>query len=320
MNPCKICSKKSSFKVHTFREIMYGFDEEFKYFECPYCNSLQIKNAPENISRYYGNNYNSFQNIPKLKDNRIKAFLKKERTNACIENKNIFRTILTSIYKPPEYFEWFKRVNLNHQSSILDIGCGAGHLLIRMKKDGFSQLKGTDLFIPDDILYENGVKVYKKELTELDEKFDFIMMHHSFEHMLNPIQTFKNIYKLLKKDRFLLLRIPVFGNFAWREYGPNWVQIDAPRHFYSYSKKSIEYLAELAGFRIADVVYDSTEFQFWGSEQCLKGISLSDENSFGINPDNSIFSSRKIKAFKKKAVELNENNDGDQACFYLYKE
>lgn len=320
MNVCQICQKKDFFTVHTFREIMYGFDEKFEYLECPYCNSLQIKNVPEDISMYYGDNYNSFQNIPKLKDNRIKAFLKKERAKVCLGNKNIFRKILASIYKPPEYFEWLKKVNLTHQSSILDIGCGAGHLLVRMRKDGFYRLMGTDMFLTDDIFYENGVSIYKKDMKEIERKFDFIMLHHSFEHMFDPIETLKKLYKLLKNDRFILIRIPVFGSLAWEKYGAGWVQLDAPRHFYSYSKKTIEFMAELTGFQIADVIFDSTEFQFWGSEQCLKGISLSDETSFGINPGKSIFSHYQIKKFKQRALELNKNSEGDQACFYLYKE
>jgi len=31
------------------------------------------------------------------------------------------------------------------------------------------------------------------------------------------------------------------------------------------------------------------------------------------------FSKEDIASFKKKAIELNKKNDGDQAAFYLYK-
>ena len=67
------------------------------------------------------------------------------------------------------------------------------------------------------------------------------------------------------------------------------------------------------------VEFDSTEFQFWGSEQYLKGISLRDKRSLAENPRKSIFSKNQIRHFVRQAVELNRNGDGDAACFYLYK-
>ena len=33
----------------------------------------------------------------------------------------------------------------------------------------------------------------------------------------------------------------------------------------------------------------------------------------------SIFSKKQIAEFSTKAIDLNKNDDGDQACFYLYK-
>ena len=78
-------------------------------------------------------------------------------------------------------------------------------------------------------------------------------------------------------------------------------------------------LADRVGFRVACVACDSTDFQFWGSEQYLKDIPLRDVNSYAENPEKSIFSEEEILSFKLMSIELNKNNDGDQACFCLYK-
>ena len=188
-----------------------------------------------------------------------------------------------------------------------------------LKKEGFNNLTGIKPHIKNDIFYECGVKILKKELSDLNHQFDFIMLNHSFEHMSEPERVLKELYRLLKTDRYLMIRIPVIPFYAFRKYGTNWVQLDAPRHQFIYTKGGLKILADKTGFQLVDVVFDSYEIQFWGIEQYLRGIHLMDSDSYGQNPKGSIFSKEDIVSFKKKANELNKKNDGDQAAFYLYK-
>jgi hypothetical protein len=83
--------------------------------------------------------------------------------------------------------------------------------------------------------------------------------------------------------------------------------------------KSFELLVEKCGLVIRDIVFDSTEMQFWGSEQYKKGIPYWAENSYLLNAKKSIFSTKQIKEFRKTAKEININGQGDQAAFYLRK-
>jgi hypothetical protein len=76
-------------------------------------------------------------------------------------------------------------------------------------------------------------------------------------------------------------------------------------------------LAEKAGMKAADVVYDSTEFQFWGSEQYLRNIPLCSARSYGNNPAKSLFTRSDIRQFRKQAKRLNFEKQGDQAAFYV---
>jgi len=50
--------------------------------------------------------------------------------------------------------------------------------------------------------------------------------------MPNPRNVFEKISGLLSDEGTLLIRIPVMDCFAWKEYGVNWFQLDAPRHFF----------------------------------------------------------------------------------------
>ena len=72
-------------------------------------------------------------------------------------------------------------------------------------------------------------------------------------------------------------------------------------------------------FHLEDIVSDSDEFQFWGSEQYKQGISLRSDRSYGVSPSGSIFSKVQMERFREKAKQLNQDSRGDQAAFYLKK-
>lgn len=319
MSICKICHNTSGNKSYSFREMMFGSKDVFEYFQCAECGCLQIREIPDDLLKYYAGDYYSFQKPASLSDNFLKAFFKNQRAKSCLLERNLFRTLLSKVYRPPDYFDWLKKVKIEFESEVLDVGCGAGHLLVRMKKDGFKNLTGVDAFIRDNIYYENGIKLLKKELSEIDKQFDFIMLHHSYEHMTNPLRVLQELQRLLKPDRYVLIRVPVASSYAWEKFRENWVQLDVPRHLFLHTVESMNLLADQVGFILEETVFDSTEFQFWGSEQYRRGIPLRNSRSLAENPRNSIFTKKQIKAFKAKANELNEKQIGDQACFYLYK-
>ena len=117
-----------------------------------------------------------------------------------------------------------------------------------------------------------------------------------------------------------MIRTPVVPNFAWEKYKTFWVALDAPRHLFIHSINSLSILSKQAGFKILNIVYDSTALQFIGSEQYSQGIPLKSRHSYKINPKKSIFSDEDIRHFEENANELNKNKIGDQACFFLHKE
>ena len=91
----------------------------------------------------------------------------------------------------------------------------------------------------------------------------------------------------------------------------NWFQVDAPRHFFLHSVKSIELLAKGAGLSVDQVTFDSNENQLYFSEKYSKG-------KYGLSKDDDALNAS-IKDFKAQAKKLNQSQDGDQACFYLKK-
>ena len=109
------------------------------------------------------------------------------------------------------------------------------------------------------------------------------------------------------------------GTFAWQKYRTDWAQLDAPRHLNVHTEAGLKALAKRTGFEVERVVYDSTGFQFWGSEQIKRGLPLIDKATGVIEPRADVFTKDELIAFEQQAETLNKTGQGDQACFYLRK-
>lgn len=319
---CRICKTEREHKIHTVREMRLGYREPFEYMECSNCGCLQIVKAPQNLAKYYPPSYAPFRR-PGVRHKRhfLYVWARQKRAEYGLTGKGILGWLIAHVKPLPPIYEHLRKCRVNFDSNILDLGCGGGQLLLTLYDDGFRKLVGVDLYAPDDAFVNApGLKMVKGTVNDLSEPevFDLVMMHHSFEHMPDPVDTLKKVNRLLKRGGYLLIRIPILA-YAWRHYGVHWVQLDAPRHFYLHTTKSIQILCDQTGFSVEDISYDSTEFQFLGSEQYMKNISIWDKRSYWVDPKNSIFTKAQVCYFKKRAAELNRIRDGDQAAFVLKK-
>ncbi len=318
MSTCGICHNDRDNNVYTAHEMLFGSGESFEYIECASCGCLQIKEIPNNLSKYYPHNYYSYSIKENPKKKPVRTLLRRQRSRYCLYGKNTLRWVKSSKYGS---FNWFKKTNINFDSAILDVGCGNGKLLNRMQRDGFRDLTGVDPFIEESLFYKNGVQVLKKNILDLDAtgQFDLIMSHHSFEHMPQPLNVLKKFHALLKPQRFVLIRTPVAVSYAWRRYGVKWFALDAPRQLFLHKVASMELLSIQAGFKVANIEFDSTATQFLHSELYIKNIPFKDKKRYLEDVQSPLFSKQQIEEFKARASKLNDTGQGDQACFYLYK-
>jgi SAM-dependent methyltransferase len=210
----------------------------------------------------------------------------------------------------------FSRLGVKHDARILDVGCGSGVLLADLKELGYENLLGLDRFIPQAIIDKHRGKIVKGELRDLRGTiWDVITFNHSFEHMADQSEILQAAANLLAPAGRCLVRIPVLG-WAWKHYGVNWAQIDAPRHLFLHTVKSFRLLAASAGLEVVDIAYDSNEFQFWVSELYSRNISLS---SIDASKPQKIFSRSELQKFRATSRELNAKGLGDAGCFTLRK-
>jgi hypothetical protein len=104
---------------------------------------------------------------------------------------------------------------------------------------------------------------------------------------------------------------------SWAEYGADWVELDAPRHLHVHTEESLQVLALGAGLEQRRVGWETDAFELWGSEQYRRDIPLSDPGSHFPGGEGRVFGRREMRAFRRRAVELNRSGTAGRAAFWL---
>jgi len=310
VNLCRIC-RETSGPTQRFRAVerMNGTRDGFDYIKCLICGCLQIEHIPQDLSRYYLSDYYSFA----VSNRRIKEWLKLQRNRQHSGAKTRVGALLTAVIGPPMFSRWLAFAD-TQSPKVLDVGSGSGHLVSDLRRVGIDAL-GVDPYLADDIRdSENSLIVRSCGLTEIDEKYDLIMFHHSLEHIAEQSETLEVALDLLRPAGTILVRIPLVDSYAWRTFGLDWVQLDAPRHLYLHTRHSMTIVAERAGLNVDAIIDDSTIFQLDASKWYANGKDLRSYR----HP--SFFAKRLKRRLRKETALvglLNMTHDGDQALFVL---
>jgi len=317
---CRVCGHDGLQHHIMAREMMYGTRETFEYFQCENCGCLQISSVPHDLARHYRTDYYSLSaDHTEPYRNKLKNALNRLRDQITLFAP--YGDDMPFKVKVPhlaESFSALRRVTgLALDSRILDVGCGSGQLLHRLANAGFRNLTGIDPFVAASREFSPQLKILKTELAAVDGQYDLILLNHSFEHLSEPIGAARRIAELLAPGGTILLRIPVVDSVAWKLYGADWFQLDAPRHLYLHSRHSIAHVAAQAGLTVAAVHHDSDHHQFQISERFRADVPtiLEPEERQKLRP----IAPTKVQtnAWRDMAAAVNALGLGDQACFYL---
>jgi 2-polyprenyl-3-methyl-5-hydroxy-6-metoxy-1,4-benzoquinol methylase len=301
---CELCGSEHA-NTHVAREMMFGTREKFSYLECSGCGCLRIAEIPQNLGDYYPRDYSAYL---AQSDSTFKGRLRRSLVSRAIHSRGFlkaawpFHRFMTA--------ELIHAMRLTPAMQILDVGCGSGWLVRDLRAAGFSAT-GIDRFAPA-VSGPDGPVVTQGELQDVAEQYDCIIFNHSLEHIADQVGTLRLALSKLRPAGTCTVRIPIAAR-AWKDYGTDWVQLDAPRHLFVHSEKSLHLAAEKAGFIVADTVFDSFDFQFWASELYRRDIPLEEVH---LDPTGH-FSRSRLKEFGRRSVELNRQHQGDQAMFFL---
>ncbi|HLI45117.1 MAG TPA: methyltransferase domain-containing protein [Acidimicrobiales bacterium] len=107
---------------------------------------------------------------------------------------------------------------------LLELGCMTGHFLERAKEAGFAVTGlDPDVWATRYAVEHFGVDARPQFLDQAgfaEDSFDVVAMFHTMEHLTQPVETLREIHRVLRPGGLLAVEIPIIDAAAVRLLGP----------------------------------------------------------------------------------------------------
>ncbi|MSU51725.1 MAG: class I SAM-dependent methyltransferase [Opitutus sp.] len=165
---------------------------------------------------------------------------------------------------------WVTRV-AGRAGTVLDVGCGPGHLLARFRALGWATV-GTEATpaataIPRE---KYGLDVRAGELGGLKfsgASFDAVVSWHTLEHMRDPLDVLDEFTRLLKPGGLLFVSVPDFSSPEAIVKPSAWFHLDVPRHLAHFPADILRSQLRARGFSIAAEGFFAPEYDTFSLTQ-----------------------------------------------------
>lgn len=226
IQPCPICSSDNFHLLKNNDRYFMGI----KTVGCLNCGLIQTNPRPtqDSINYFYAHDYRYF--YQGLKSANLKHI---QKFNKNIRFQNVSKFL--SEYIP------FSSTSF----SLLDIGCSEGEFFVALRSLGYKgHLCGVEINsnFAKFAAKRSDAKVVK-QIEDFTSKFNFITMHHVFEHFLNPQYLINKIKSKLRKGGYVYIDVPDADEYS------NLDDLHIA-HLFHYTQRTLPVIFENAGFTI----------------------------------------------------------------------
>ena len=266
-------------EINFFTRLINKLSGSYRYLT----NFNFIKKSKMNVAHHYN-----------LSDELYDLFLDPKRQYSCAYFKNENDTLENAQNNKIQHI--IKKLNIQPNQKILDIGCGWGLLAIDIAKSANCEVTGITLS-ENQLAYcvkkakelnmEDQVRFKLIDYRELDEKFDRIVSVGMFEHVGRKFykKFFRQVEKLLNNDGVSLIH--TIGSVNPPRDPHPWVTKYIFPGGYTPSLSEITTPVEKAGLIVSDIevlkLHYSHTLRHW-KENCIKNkaqiIEMFDERFF----------------------------------------
>lgn len=247
-NPCNNCGGNSGEVIVRGNDLLEDLPGTFQFIRCDVCGVLRQDPRLDwvDLQNYYRPGYvcHSAQ-FPSAK----KTF--HEHTRALGPRKRV-----NIVYK------------YKHSGTWLDVGCGSGLILQAAKERGNWSLSGVEP-VKEMAEYTSAhlnVPVFPGTFEEYQGKeseFDIVSMWDVIEHLSEPVNSIKEVAKLLKPGGVFVFSTPNLNSIDRKTFKESWLGYDLPRHLYLFPDSMLRQVLKSQRLEVVD------RFCFTGSHGSL---------------------------------------------------
>lgn len=267
---CLLCGQADAPRLFLTRDRVHNLPGTFAVHRCKRCHALfvQPRLSDTELFTYYPEEYGRFRLSKSLNKKHYRGWQRfvLEHHYGYPSTKDRSSSPLESAAAWLLSFVTAKGVLVYHgEGKILDVGCGGGSHLYRLKQwgwetygvepseTGVKQARGLGLNVRQGTLQEAQFR---------DGFFDVVLLSNVLEHLTDPKATLREIRRIIKDDGVVCVTVPNARSFVFWLFQENWYALDSPRHVISYCPEALQTLCDATGFEIASVHFNAGPFNF----------------------------------------------------------
>ena len=139
--------------------------------------------------------------------------------------------------------------SLQPDSSIVDLGCGAGDLLRELAARSY-RMTGVERDTSALAFNDPSITVMQGSVesppSDLLPGFDGVVFSHVMEHLVDPVAAMRFAASLLKPGGLLFCEVPNNESIVAERSRLTWHHLDIPRHVNFFTERSLSTLVQLA--------------------------------------------------------------------------
>jgi len=129
------------------------------------------------------------------------------------------------------------------EGKLLDVGFGTGVFTKELHDSGYDVVgidnsplahEAAPPEIRDRLMVNN-----LQECGFPEEHFDIVVVRQVLEHLTNPTNELREVWRLLKPNGILYVEVPNFDCIESKLFGVNWYNLEVPRHVYQFTEETL---------------------------------------------------------------------------------
>jgi SAM-dependent methyltransferase len=148
----------------------------------------------------------------------------------------------------------FERIARVGQGRLLDVACGSGSFLVRMKERGW-QVTGIDASVANAqrLRTKLGLPVVAGSLPHAElghQSFDVVTIRHGLEKAHQPLDLLRGAQELLVPGGKLMVAVPNIDSLPFKWFGRYWRGLDLPRNLTHFTPDTLHLMLARVGFDV----------------------------------------------------------------------
>ncbi len=231
---CCLCGSVRRIPLIEVRDYEVGFRGPFQVVRCAQCDLVYTSPRPTLealLEHYYPDDYLCYKPM----------------------GNPLLHQLRMRIYNRPRHLALARSAPCA-RPRLLDVGCADGKFLRYLSDHTDWEAVGVE---PNSEIAnrgrQRGLNIIDATLEQArfsDNSFDIVTMSHVLEHVMDPLETLREVARILRPGGILDTEQPDLDAPERRLFGRCWWGWHMPRHLHHFSRESLTRMIEAAGLRL----------------------------------------------------------------------